>query len=91
MVTAVKKESQAGSGDQRKASFEARTSIRIVPHRRKKRKSFRIIAVKGLTFGAFLTNLYAVMLLEFHPAIGVPLWGATFLYILAFLKSNGGL
>lgn len=86
MITAVKKESQAGVGTQSKAS-----SIRIVQHPIRKRKSFRKIWVKALTIGAFLTNLYGIMLMEFHPQIGVPLWGITFLYILAFLKANGGL
>lgn len=72
-------------------AYEEIPHIRIVHRPAKKRKSFRQIAVKGLTIGIFLVNLYAIMLMEFHPQIGVPLWGVTFLYILAFLKANGGL
>lgn len=78
-------------GTNAKAYEEKAPHIKIVTHRKKKRKSFRVIAVKGLTIGAFLTNLYGIMLMEFHPQIGIPVWGITFLYILAFLKANGGL
>lgn len=94
-MVAKKIESLEGVGTSTKAFHEKALTvphIRIVPHRKKRRKqSFRQIAVKGITFGAFLTNLYAIMLMEFHPQIGVPLFGVTFLYELAFLKSNGGL
>lgn len=94
-MAAKKIESLEGVGTSTKAFREETLTvshIRIIPHRKRKRKqSFRQIAVKGITFGAFLTNLYAIMLMEFHPQIGVPLFGVTFLYELAFLKSNGGL
>lgn len=78
-------------GPEKAKAYEEVPHIRIVPHRKRKRKSFRAAAVKGLTIGAFLINIYSIMLMEFHPQIGLSIFGITFLYELAFLKANGGL
>lgn len=65
--------------------------IRIVSHTPIRRKSKKqIIAVKAITFAAAILAIYGLLLLEFHFAAGVVIFGLTFTYLMAFAWANGG-
>lgn len=65
--------------------------IRIVSHPIRERKSKKhIIAVKAITFAAAILALYGLLLLEFHMAAGLIIFGLTFSYLMTFAYANGG-
>lgn len=66
--------------------------IRIVSHPARKHKSRKhIIIVKAITYAAAILALYGLLLLEFHMAAGLIIFGLTFTYLMAFAYANGGL
>lgn len=65
--------------------------IRIVAHPARKRKSRKhVIIVKAVTYCAAILALYGLLLLEFHMAAGLIIFGLAFTYLMAYCYANGG-
>ena len=84
----MQKESTAPSGEINAVPYKV---IRIVSHPRKTRKSRKhIIIVKAITYCAAILALYGLLLLEFHMAAGLIIFGLAFTYLMAYCYANGG-
>lgn len=83
----AQKESAVRTGENMTAPNKV---IRIVSHARKKHKSRKNIIVKAITYSAAILALYGLLLLEFHFAAGLFIFGLTFTYLMLFAYANGG-
>ena len=84
----AKKESAVRTGELNTAPYKV---IKIVSHPRKTRKSRKhIIIVKAITYTAAILALYGLLLLEFHMAAGLTIFGLAFTYLMAYCYANGG-
>lgn len=84
----AKKESTAPSGEINAVPYKV---IKIVARPARKRKSRKhIIIVKAVTYCAAILALYGLLLLEFHMAAGLTIFGLAFTYLMAYTYANGG-
>lgn len=82
------KESAVRTGELNTAPYKV---IKIVARPARKRKSRKhIIIVKAVTYCAAILALYGLLLLEFHMAAGLIIFGLAFTYLMAYTYANGG-
>lgn len=82
------RESTARTGEKHAVPYKV---IKILTRPARKRKSRKhIIIVKAITYCAAILALYGLLLLEFHMAAGLIIFGLAFTYLMAYTYANGG-